>query len=318
MKRLLLIVSLSFFTLFTFAQADNKVARRIQLDERTIVKDSAGIVLPIAEWRKLIGTGKYRLSPIDITKEKVEFQLISVTASQKATSVAPAANQPVLSPPPMRRLTVNENSIVKDSTGVRLPFAVVEKLVGSNDYWLKPVDPNQENTEFVLVAYTEQQKASRYINSPRPTDSKFFTTGAAIKSFKIKDINGKKIEAKDWIGKTVVLNFWFIGCPPCRAEIPDLNKLALKYKDNPNVIFIAIALDQYWEVGDYVKQNPLAYHLVGDGQSIADMFNVHLYPTNVVVNKQGKVALHYSAGYPQGPYWIDKTIQESEAAKTEM
>lgn len=222
------------------------------------------------------------------------------------------------SPQPMRKIAVTETSVVKDSTGFRYPFIVWQKLVSNGDYWLKAIDPTQESPEFILVAYTEQQKAARYKNSPRPADSQFFTTGAAIKSFKIKDINGKKIEAKDWVGKTVVLNFWFIGCPPCRAEIPDLNKLALKYKDNPNVIFIAVALDEYWEVGDYVKQNPLAYHLVGDGRGIANLFDIHLYPTNVVINKQGKVALHYSGGYAQGPYWLDKTIQESDAAKAEM
>jgi thiol-disulfide isomerase/thioredoxin len=117
---------------------------------------------------------------------------------------------------------------------------------------------------------------------------------------------------KDWAGKTVVLNFWFIGCPPCRAEIPDLNKLALKYKDNPNVIFIAIALDESWEVADFMKKNPLAYHLVGDGRYYAKLFDINLYPTNVVVDKQGKVQLHYSGGYMNGPNWLDKTIQESE------
>ncbi|MES2278589.1 MAG: TlpA disulfide reductase family protein [Bacteroidota bacterium] len=213
---------------------------------------------------------------------------------------------------PTRRITVNEASIVKDSSGYQYPFIIWQKLSASGDYWIRPIDPRKEDTEFLLVKYTEQQKADRLSKMPRPADSKFFATGEAIRPFKIKDVNGKKIEAKDWAGKTVVLNFWFIGCPPCRAEIPDLNKLALKYKDNPNVIFIAVALDEGYEVADFVKKNPLAYHLAYDGRSIAGLFNINLYPTNVVVDKQGKVQLHYSGGYMNGPYWLDKTIQESE------
>jgi thiol-disulfide isomerase/thioredoxin len=211
-----------------------------------------------------------------------------------------------------RRITLTETTVVKDSTGSQYPYVVWQKLLASGDYSVKPVDPRKDDTEFLLVKYTEQQKAARLSKMGRPMDSKFFTTGEAIKPFKIKDIDGKKIDVKDWAGKTVVLNFWFINCPPCRAEIPDLNKLALKYKDNPNVIFIAIALDESWEVADFMKKNPLAYHLVGDGRYYAKLFNINLYPTNVVIDKQGKVQLHYSGGYMNGPYWLDKTIQESD------
>lgn len=214
--------------------------------------------------------------------------------------------------PAPRRLTVTENSVVKDSSGNVYPMVIWQKLTSTGDYWLRAVNPRDENTEFLLIKRTEQQKAEMISRMARPGDSKFFTTGQTIKPFKIKDLNGNKIEAKDWAGKTVVLNFWFIGCPPCRAEIPDLNKLALKYKDNPNVIFIAVALDQAWEVADFIKKNPLAYHLVGDGRYTAGLFGINLYPTNVVIDKQGKVQLHYSGGYMNGPYWLDKTIQESE------
>jgi hypothetical protein len=65
-------------------------------------------------------------------------------------------------------------------------------------------------------------------------------------------------------------------------------------------------------VFDFIKNNPLAYHVVGDGRFYASRFDINLYPTNVVVDKQGKVQLHYSGGYQNGPYWLDKTIQESE------
>ena len=211
-----------------------------------------------------------------------------------------------------RRVTVNETSVVKDSAGMQYPYIVWQKLLASGDYTLKTATPGHDDTEFLLIKLTEKQKTERMARMPRPADSKFFTTGAAIKPFKVKDINGNKIEAKDWAGKTIVLNFWFIGCPPCRAEIPDLNKLALKYKDNPNVIFIASALDEGWQVKDFIKQNPLAYHVVGDGRYYSGLFNVSLYPTNVVIDKQGKVMLHYSGGYQNGPYWLDKMIQESE------
>jgi thiol-disulfide isomerase/thioredoxin len=220
------------------------------------------------------------------------------------------------------RPKLDQNSVVKDSSGMIYPYVIWQKMLQSGDYAMKTRfamkdgKPDYNEVEFMIVKQTEQQKMERFAKMGRPADSKFFTTGETIKPFKVHDINGKKVDAKDWAGKTVVLNYWFIGCPPCRAEIPDLNKLALKYKDNPNVIFIAIALDQDYDVSDFIKKNPLAYHVVGDGRDLANMFKIHLYPTNVVIDKQGKVQLHYSGGYQNGPYWLDKTIQESEKSTT--
>lgn len=234
--------------------------------------------------------------------------------------------------------TINEKSIVQDTLGNLIPYDTWKPLLVSGEYTLRSRHlintEADESTVYTLVKATEQQKTNRLkavsamvkdnqarlVNSPRiltkPAESTFFTTGETLKPFKVKDIKGTKIEAKDWAGKTVVLNFWFIGCPPCRAEIPELNKLAEKYANNPNVVFIAIALDQSYEIKDFIKTTPYNYHLIPDGRYEAGKFNINLYPTNVVVDKEGKVRYH-TVGTPRNNIeWIDKTIDESEKAKT--
>lgn len=201
-------------------------------------------------------------------------------------------------------------SVVIDSSGMKYPAFLWQRMLQTGDYWLKPLDPSKQDTPFLLVEYTVEQKNAYFARLPKPAESTFFKTGQVIKPFKIRDINGKKLEAKDWAGKTLVFNYWFIGCPPCRAEIPELNRLALKYKDDPDVIFVAFALDGASEVEDFVKTNPFAYRLVTNADDYAHLFNIHLYPTNVVIDKEGKVRLHYVSSVANGPYWMDKTIQE--------
>jgi len=213
-----------------------------------------------------------------------------------------------------KRITVNEASIVKDSVGNQYPYVIWQKLLAEGNYTVRAINPAQDDTEFLLVKLTEQQKTLLVNRMPKPAESKFFTTGQTLKPFSVKDITGKKVDAKDWAGKTIVLNFWFIGCPPCRAEIPELNKLVAKYSNNPNVIFIGIALDDGYPIKDFTRASPFDYRLVAEGKYYAKLFNINLFPTNVVIDKHGKVLFHGSGLAPNTPYWIDKTIQESDQA----
>lgn len=213
-----------------------------------------------------------------------------------------------------KRFTVDKNSIVQDSSGMKYPYFAWQKMVAGGDYGLKPLNPQDENPIFVITKLSPEQKASRLSHLLKPRESEFFTTGETIKPFKAKDINGNKFDAKAWAGKTVVLNFWFIGCSPCRQEMPELNKIVAKYAGNPNVIFLGIALDRDYDVGEFIKKTPFNYALIGDGRYYADLFNIHSFPTNVVISKTGKVLFHSSGYTLNTPLWIDKTIAESDSA----
>ncbi|MCC8426931.1 hypothetical protein [Mucilaginibacter sp. UR6-11] len=120
-------------------------------------------------------------------------------------------------PPPK----ATQISVVVDSSGMKYPYMLWRKMVQSGDYWLKPVNAAKDDTPFLLVKYTDEQKAYWFARMPKPAESTFFKTGQVIKPFKIKDIHGKKIEAKDWAGKTLVFNFWFIGCRPAARKYPN-------------------------------------------------------------------------------------------------
>jgi len=211
----------------------------------------------------------------------------------------------------VKRRQLGPNTIVADSGGMHYPYAVWQKLVASGNYTLRAIDPRNDSTAYLIVRISEKEKTAMESRMPRPTESKFFTDGEKIELFNTKDINGNKLKLKDMARKVIVLNFWFIGCPPCRMEIPELNKLALEYANNPNVIFVAVCLDQDYQIFDFTKINPFSYHIIDRGQYYADMYKITLYPTNVVLDKEGKVRFHAS-GYTTGtPYWIKKTIDEA-------
>jgi thiol-disulfide isomerase/thioredoxin len=217
-----------------------------------------------------------------------------------------------------RTVEDEEKMVVKDSLGVQYTFKEWHNKIITGDYKLvllkfkKADELNTNDREYVLVRYTAAQKEDLKKRIGKPLETPYFTTGEAIKPFKVRAINGKKITPKDWTGKTVVLNFWFINCPPCRQELPGLNKIVEKYTNNANVLFIGIALDSDSEVKEFIKGNPYNYLLVADGREYAGLFNIKSYPTNVVIDKAGKVRFHSSGYWINTIDWIEKTIAESE------
>lgn len=207
----------------------------------------------------------------------------------------------------VRRLTITQNSIVKDSAGIVYPYSVWQKLMLSGGYALRPIHPANDSTAFLIYKVNKQGRA---ISVSQPGQSVFFKTGEKIEPFSARDINGNTIKLKELVGKVVVINFWFIGCQPCRMEIPELNKIALKYTNDPNVIFIAIALDDKHDIKQFIKDNPFAYHIIDDGRIYANLYKINLYPTNVILDKEGKVRFDASGYTSDMPNLINKIIEE--------
>src|SRR5579871_344573 len=106
--------------------------------------------------------------------------------------------------------------------------------------------------------------------------------------FDATSLEGKHWSLSELKGKTVVLNFWFVGCLPCREEIPVLNQLVELY---PDVVFLGFALDGEEALRDFLKKFPFRYQIIPNSQKVADAFHVAAYPQHVVINPGGEIIL---------------------------
>ncbi len=203
-----------------------------------------------------------------------------------------------------------EQLVVKDSIGTVYPAAIWQRLVSLGKYRLQ-VSADKKSGLITKIPDEEREKILAAM--PKPQETKSFKTGEKITAFSEKDINGTRYDLKKLQGKVVVLNFWFVNCPPCRMEIPDLNEMVESYKANHDVVFIAVALDQKSDLLDFLKTNPYQYHIIDNGNYIASKYNVGLYPTHVVLNKEGKVVFHTSGLARNTVSWIKKSIDAALA-----
>jgi peroxiredoxin len=214
-----------------------------------------------------------------------------------------------------KKSALNETTIVRDSSGNQYAYEDWRKMLQSGDYAIKKHKSKEDNEVIYFIhRLTLDEKEAIIANKPRPLESAFFITGNKFPSFKTKDMQGTKINLKELAGKVIVLNFWFINCPPCRREIPELNSLVKSYNSDSSTVFIAIALDSYRELKEFLKEMPFEYNIVDNGKFLANRYGVKAFPTNVVVDRQGIIRFH-SSGYSTATvHWIKKTIEEAKAA----
>lgn len=205
---------------------------------------------------------------------------------------------------------VTNESVVKDTTEKVYTYGEWTKLFYSGEYSLGPINPNDNKTAFLIIKMTEQERMSYFSDSRKPEETPFFKTGTRLNFFKGKDINDSLINTENLVGKILVINFWFINCPPCRAEIPLLNKLVSFYADDTSIVFISIALEPKNDLKDFLKKIPFDYRIIYNGKKLAWKYNVEAYPTNLIVNREGIIAYHSSMSGPIPDYWMRRTIEE--------
>ncbi|NRB48624.1 MAG: TlpA family protein disulfide reductase [Saprospiraceae bacterium] len=113
--------------------------------------------------------------------------------------------------------------------------------------------------------------------------------------FSVTDIEGNTYSSEELKGKVVVLNFWFIGCAPCRIEIPGLNEMVRHY-DKEQVVFIAFALDGKEALEKFLTELPFDYTIIPEAFDQAAAYSVQGYPTHVILDKRGNVRSTLTGG----------------------
>lgn len=214
--------------------------------------------------------------------------------------------------------TLDKNTIVKDADGTRLSYDNWRELMKTGDYNLRRTPGSSEYllyklTDVEKAALAEARKSMKTSSAYKPMPSPAFIEGTPFKGEKISDINGNKFDLRNNKDKIVVLNFWFINCAPCRQEIPELNELVKQYKDNKNVVFIAIALDQRSALKDFLRKTPFDYNIVDEGREYVDKYGVKAYPTHVVIGKDGLIKFSALGLGANTVSWVEKTIKEEVA-----
>lgn len=111
-------------------------------------------------------------------------------------------------------------------------------------------------------------------------------------NFNIKDLEGRVIDFNRFKGKTIFLNMWATWCGPCRAEMPGIDELYKKVKDNDKIVFVMLSLDKrenFTKVVSFTKEKGYAFPVYVPSGYLPEQLQVPSIPTTLVINSEGKI-----------------------------
>lgn len=117
--------------------------------------------------------------------------------------------------------------------------------------------------------------------------------GDIAADFTLASLDGSSVKLTDYRGKKVLLNFWATWCPPCKAEMPHIEKFYNEMRDQ-GVVVLGVNLTDTEKsaakVETFARQRELSFPIVLDraGQ-VRDLYQVRAYPTSIVIDSRGMI-----------------------------
>jgi thiol-disulfide isomerase/thioredoxin len=137
------------------------------------------------------------------------------------------------------------------------------------------------NTEENKVASTEQQQNT--------VDSNTAAGSEMLPSFSVQDINGKVVDLQSLKGKKLFVNLWASWCPPCKREMPSIEKL-YSTVDTNKVKFLLVSFDDNFEKAKkYVSSKKLKLPIYYPVQNPPALFNVDGIPATFIFDESGEL-----------------------------
>src|SRR5690625_2220343 len=114
--------------------------------------------------------------------------------------------------------------------------------------------------------------------------------GEMAPNFELEKMDGEKVKLSDFRGEKVMLNFWATWCPPCRAEVPDMQKL----HENKDVTILAVNLlgqeSGIDPVEEFLEDYGVTFNvLLDEDLVVAETYGIQPVPTTYMIDTEGVI-----------------------------
>lgn len=174
---------------------------------------------------------------------------------------------------------------------------------------------NEENSDYGTKPSENEKPVESQTERPEEANTEDTNGGDADISlppavdFQLQDQYGNTHTLEDYKGKTIFLNFWATWCPPCRAEMPDIQKLYESYSQEGEeaLIVLGVAAPELGQEKDeegiraFLEENGYTYPVLMDTTGeLFYSYGIQSFPTTFMIDRDGNVF-----GYISGQLTMD-------------
>lgn len=142
-------------------------------------------------------------------------------------------------------------------------------------------------TIFTLFNPAPVPAKGHYFNAmriERPTGNLFSP------DFSLPDLDRRMVRLRDFQGKIVFLNFWATWCPPCRQEMPSMERLYQDFKDKGLVMLAVNIRESPEKVRSFMQDFRLSFTALLDSKGkVSELYGVFAIPTTYIIGGRGEV-----------------------------
>ncbi len=136
-----------------------------------------------------------------------------------------------------------------------------------------------------------------------------------VKDFSFNDLEGKSHNISDYKGKWVLINYWATYCPPCRAEIPDIERFAQANKKT----FVSLGFDaggsSAEDIKAFKKELNISYQLIQAQESTMLAFGIVMaIPTSYIISPTGVIVDKFVGimTYDDLDYYVNPPVSDKQ------
>lgn len=122
----------------------------------------------------------------------------------------------------------------------------------------------------------------------------------AAPDFTLKSLKGSNLKLSEFRGDVVMINFWATWCGPCRQEMPILNDLYLKYRDNGFTLLGVNVEKNTSKAANMIRDLKVVFPVLFDTENeVSKLYKVEAMPSTILVDRDGNMR-YLHRGYVSG------------------
>jgi len=149
---------------------------------------------------------------------------------------------------------------------------------------------------FITIVYGCNNSNAEQAQQTTDSNTTAASPAVALPIFKMVDVKGKPFNLSDCKGKKIFVNLWASWCPPCRAEIPSIEKLYNKV-DKTKTAFVMLSLDNDFATAvNFATKNKLVTPVYYPAENLPALFNVQGIPATFIFDEDGSLIKRIEGG----------------------